>query len=73
MDSDNNLNDVGCLVKNDNNFPVSFAIDQTRKIMTKYRLWPRATSADRDNEAPSSWEIRHQKVKHYMMLGLIQY
>ena len=61
---DNNLNDVGCLVKNDNNFPVSFAIDfNTPQIMTKYRLWPRATSADRDNEAPSSWEIRASESK----------
>ena len=70
---DNNINAEGCIVENNNNFnnfPVSFACDfNVPQIVTRYRIWPRATSSQNDIEAPSSWELRASATKELYDAG----
>jgi hypothetical protein len=61
---DNYLRRAGTLVAISNSDTVSFAYDfSTPQIVTKYRMWPRATSEDNDVQAPSSWELRAATTK----------
>ena len=61
---DNYLRRAGTLVAISSSDTVSFAYDfSTPQIVTKYRMWPRATSDDNDVQAPSSWELRAATTK----------
>ena len=67
---DNYLTRAGTAVYVSDSDAVSFAYDfGTPQIVTKYRMWPRATSKENDVQAPSSWELRAATTKTLYDVG----